>query len=167
MRPESSRAESGRCPVLSFRPSHRSRASSKDRHVFTSVPKRIDVILTPVGILAMHRCIDCLIRRIRAIHGSIRRVSQPGKARRVAHADGGGGTLIPRALSPLFCSFRRATRQDEHSKVHRRRTACEVDEDVPVLVPLVADGKLVREVKRACRSVRPNEAMACARSAVR
>ena len=36
--------------------------------------------------------------------------------------------------------------QDEHSKVHRRRTAREVDEDVPVVIPLVADGELVREV---------------------
>lgn len=36
--------------------------------------------------------------------------------------------------------------QDEHGKVHRRGASREVDEDVPVLVPVVADGELIREV---------------------
>jgi hypothetical protein len=36
--------------------------------------------------------------------------------------------------------------QDEHSKVHRGRTAREVDEDVSVSIALVADRELVREI---------------------
>lgn len=49
--------------------------------------------------------------------------------------------------------------QDEHSKVHWRRTSREIDEDVPVPVCVVADWKLVWEVPHGhVRSLAEDEA---------